>query len=216
MRGIHRSPVVSLTKASYAEFDISFDLRQNKRLSKQLWRSCNASQLQPLVAYRLGSGKTRTIFSWEIITTVTINIKQICLKALSMLCKISSSGCNKIYTVQLYDFLLYHLANCPPMVMLWNNVKLLFYVMMIQGKSLVLKYAVTSMMLCNTNAASHADISNSSSYSEFVLPKIVCFVLCLLWLKLVQLQVCGYLVGFHSDFDESTLRDSRYFSLEIC
>ena len=53
MRGIHRSPVDSLTKTSDAEFHVFFDLRLNKRLSKQsrrwwfeappwsLWRHCN-------------------------------------------------------------------------------------------------------------------------------------------------------------------------------
>ena len=54
-RGIHRSPVIPRTKASDAQlFDVFFDLRLNKRLSKQswgwwfgtlshpLWRHCNA------------------------------------------------------------------------------------------------------------------------------------------------------------------------------
>ena len=38
VRGIHRSPVNSPhTKASDAEFDVSFDLHLNKRLNKQSW-----------------------------------------------------------------------------------------------------------------------------------------------------------------------------------
>ena len=53
VRGIHRSRWIPRTKASDAEFDVFFDLRLNKRLSKQpwgwwfetpswsLWRQCN-------------------------------------------------------------------------------------------------------------------------------------------------------------------------------
>ena len=43
--------------------------------------------------------------------------------------------------------------------------------MVIQGRGLVMKYVVTSMILCNMIVASHADVSNSLSYSEFVSPQ---------------------------------------------
>ena len=54
VRGIHRSPVNSPQRPVTRSFDVSFDLRLNKRLSKQpwcwwfetptrsLWRHCNA------------------------------------------------------------------------------------------------------------------------------------------------------------------------------
>ena len=55
--GIHRSRWIPHTKASDAEFDVFFDMRLNKRLSKQpwgwwfktpscsLWRQCNVKAL---------------------------------------------------------------------------------------------------------------------------------------------------------------------------
>ena len=71
LRGIQRSPVVSLTKASDADFWFFLWAAPEQTIeqtikSQALWRHCNVSQLQPWMAYMLCSGKSRTIFSWKI------------------------------------------------------------------------------------------------------------------------------------------------------
>ena len=54
--GIHRPPVNSLTKASDAEFDIFFDMRLNKLLSKQSWGMWFETPLRPIWRHCNDSG----------------------------------------------------------------------------------------------------------------------------------------------------------------
>ena len=78
VRGIHRSPVIPSQRPVTRSFDVFFDLRLNKRLSKQpwgwwfdtqscsLWRHCNGNHKDRMIAQSLWVCGLNC-FLWEIL-----------------------------------------------------------------------------------------------------------------------------------------------------